>query len=114
MPNDCKNIITITFKKENSLNDFINIELRNNNFQNILTRGRFGIIVEIITAWLPDFDWLKNLLISYPECWIKNEWHEEGGMAGVWIAYMENEETIIKQMNWHDLSIEDEYFIFGT
>jgi len=67
-----------------------------------------GIRVDIITAWKPDFAWLETVHKKYPSCWIKNEWISEDGAAGVWIAH-----NSIKCMEWDDLSLEDEFYIFG-
>lgn len=114
MPNDCTNIITIKFEKENSLLDFVNDRLKNSSYlePNIIKQGSLGIMVSITTAWGPNTNWLESLLVDYPDCWVKNEWHEEGGLAGIWVGYMDNNEKKIKTMVWEDLSIEDEYYIF--
>ena len=121
MPNDCTNIITIICKNTETLNQFIETELEvirlsnneHNEFIKILKKGKFGVIFRLWTPWNPDYDWLKNMLELHPEFWIKNEWHEEGGMAGVWVGYTkENDEPVIESFMWQDLCIEEEnYFL---
>ena len=47
--------------------------------------------------------------------WVKNEWNEEGGFAGVWIGYVTTDgEKDITHLEWDDLSIEDKHFLFMT
>ena len=121
MPNDCTNIITIICKNTETLNQFIETELEvirlsnneHNEFIKILKKGKFGVIFRLWTPWNPNYDWLKNMLELHPEFWIKNEWHEEGGMAGVWVGYTkENDEPVIESFMWQDLCIEEEnYFL---
>lgn len=119
MPNDCTNIITIICKNKETLNHFIETDLEvirlhndeHNEFIKILKRGKFGVIFKLWSAWNPDYDWLKNTLELHPEFWIKNEWHEEAGMAGTWIGYTnENDKPCIQSFLWKDLSIEEEYY----
>ena len=129
MGNDCWNSMTITCEKypDGLTNFFENeIEYNNNskynenvcskenytNYVKVIRRGKYGIMVDIYTKWQPDFEWLHNLLDKYPNCWIKNEWKEEGGMAGVWIGYMEDNKKEINDMFWKDLSLEQRIIFF--
>lgn len=121
MPNDCTNIITITCQNEDMLNQFIDsdiqaIEEHNTQYHEVIKiykRGRFGIVFKIWSAWAPDVRWLETILENYPEFWIKNEWNEEGGMAGVWVGYMKNDnQKEIEMLTWRDLSIEEEDYFF--
>ena len=116
MPNECTNYITIKFNLQNDLEDFEkdffnNYEGGRNKHMN--RKGTHGIIIGIITPWKPDFEWLNKILDTYPKCWIKNDWNEEGGLAGVWVGYYEHGEKVIHEMEWPDLSIEDLCFLFG-
>ena len=122
MPNDCNNIITIICKNTESLNKFIETELEAiklhngeySRFTQVLKQGTFGVVFRLLTPWNPDYKWLKNILELHPEFWIKNEWHEEAGMAGTWIGYTnENDEPIIDSFIWKDLSIEEEYYFLN-
>ena len=63
----------------------------------------------VFSKW---FEWLKSLLNKYPNCWIKNEWAEEGGTAGVWIGYVKDNENIIKELEWNDICAEGQYYLF--
>ena len=45
--------------------------------------------------------------------WVKNEWDEEGGMAGVWVGFVgEDNEKQIQEMHWRDLCIEEKVYFF--
>ena len=107
MPNECRNHITITFPSEIKTD----LESDINKMQIVITQtGKIGVRFHLTTAWIPDNAWLESLTKKYPSCWIKNEWISEDGTAGVWIAYKND----IKFMEWDDLSIEDEHFMFNS
>lgn len=119
MPNDCTNMITIICKNKETLKEFVEIELgdikKHNDqyfeFIKIIKKGKFGVVFRLWSAWNPDYEWLQNILALHPDFWIKNEWHEEGGMAGVWVGYTEeNDEPVIEKFTWKDLSIEEQYY----
>ena len=109
MPNECRNHVTITFPSE------IKTDLESDikKMQIVITQtGKNGVRFHLTTAWIPDNAWLESLTKKYPSCWIKNEWDEEGGMAGVWVGYVSKDEKIIKQMDWVDLCLEEKHFLF--
>ena len=117
MPNDCWNNITITciqdqFTIEEDATELTNLvdELQHNKTIKIKERGRRGIRFSVWSANEPDFEWLKSLLNKYPNCWVKNEWGEEGGGAGVWIGYVKDNEHIIKELEWNDICTEGQFF----
>ena len=120
MPNDCTNYITITCKDEEVLNKLVREELQiydGNNYVykehvRMIKRGYRGIYFDIWSAWNPDYKWLESLLEKYPDCWVKNEWQEEGGLAGYWIGYFDENEQVIQDSCWRDLSIEERHFLF--
>jgi hypothetical protein len=124
MPNDCWNHITITCENDSGndeLNQLIKNELQSNDGEDyyyhetvtMIKRGRRGIIFDIWSAWNPNYEWLESLLNKYPNCWIKNEWSEEGGLAGVWVGFMKyNNQPIIQTLTWDDISIEGKAFLF--
>ena len=68
------------------------------------------IVFTLWSRWHPDFEWLDGLLDKYPACWIKNEWYEEGGMAGVWIGSIKDNQKQIQQFEWEDLCIDHPVF----
>ena len=123
MPNDCWNHITITCENREFNDEFNNLvinELKHKEDEkyvyhetiDMLKRGTRGIIFSLLTAWNPDYEWLECLLEKYPNCWIKNEWSEEGGTAGVWIGFVKNNEKIIQQLTWDDICIEGKHYLF--
>ena len=128
MPNDCWNNITITVEDEDTLNLLFNTEIKplidiendndNDNerkgFITIKTRGKKGLYFTLWSSWYPDFLWLQSLITKYQTCWVKNEWSEEGGTAGVWVGtYSEDKDNLnIKSLEWDDLSIEGQYYYF--
>jgi hypothetical protein len=80
----------------------------------MIKRGTRGIMFEIWSAWNPDYEWLESLLDKYPNCWVKNEWCEEGGFAGVWVGFVNNNnEKIIKDLTWDDICIEGKAYLFN-
>ena len=111
MPNICWNNLTIISRNNpEELNTLINTELNPNT--KIIKKGKNGIYLTLESPWIPDFNWLKKLIIKYPSCWIKNEWKEESGKAGIFIIYMNNNDLQIENLEWNDLSIEEEYYLF--
>lgn len=112
MPNDCWNHITITCKIVDDLTSLVTHNMTDESGEyhkniTILKKCPQGIRFDQITAWEPDYKWLENIVNNYP-CWIKNEWYEEGGIAGVWIG----SKSGIQSMEWEDLCIEEQYEIF--
>jgi hypothetical protein len=107
MPNECINHVTITFPSE--IKEELESDIKK--MQIVITQtGKNGVRFHITTAWIPDNAWLESLTKKYPSCWIKNEWISEDGTAGVWVAYKND----IKFMEWEDLSIEDEHYMFHS
>ena len=121
MPNDCWNHLTITSHNDPSeLNTLIHNEfmvLQDNKYTysdhvNSIKRGPRGIYITVWSRWNPDFIWLEGLIAKYPSCWIKNEWDEEGGSAGVWIGCIKDNIPTIKQLEWDDICLEGKYAYF--
>lgn len=122
MPNDCWNHMTITCEDPEELTRLVQNELQEkgelckwifHDTIEMIKRGAKGIMFRQWTPWNPNYDWLENLLTKYPSCWIKNEWSEEGGFAGVWVGYTnEDGKPNIQQMTWSDLCIEAKHYLF--
>ena len=57
---------------------------------------------------------LEHLYSKYSNCWIKNEWSEEGGLAGVWAGGCKGgKKEEIRQLVWEDLCMEAKYEYFN-
>ncbi len=76
--------------------------------------GERGMRVSFHTAWAPPDLFFEKLLGIFPDLWIKCEWHEEGGNAGVWVGCTQDGEKKIKELSWNDLCIEEEMYIFNS
>ena len=124
MPNDCWNHITIVCKNKkyaDQITDIVYNELKHeegdnyvyNKNVNMIRRGTRGLEFKVLTARRPYFEWLNVLLDRYPNCWVKNEWWEEGGLAGVWIGYIADDgEKNVENFEWEDLSIDCKHHLF--
>lgn len=53
------------------------------------------------------YEYLKQLLKVHPKCWMKNEFINEYGNCGIWIASMVKNEPVIQEIEWSELSVED-------
>ena len=111
MPNDCwNNMVFISQDNPEELTElFKEIESKNppKDKLEINYKGKNGIKFKLWSAWGADNEWLKGLVAKYPNCWIKNDWYEEGGGAGLFIGGFLNrkkQETII--LEWDELPIE--------
>ena len=58
--------------------------------------------VEFVTAWAPPVAFFEALLLKYPRCWLKCIFHEEGGMAGVWVGWVKAGVVKSKHMMWDE------------
>jgi hypothetical protein len=114
MTNDCWNHLTITanvLELANIMNGFM--YLPDGSF-NIFEQGKEAVHMKLWSRWTPDFEMLEGLLSKYPSCWIKNEWSEEGGKAGVWIGTMRSGKKQISRLEWDDMCIEERMHRFRT
>jgi hypothetical protein len=55
----------------------------------------------------PIYNYLTELLLQHPKCWIKNEYNTEDGDCAIWVARMMNGTPHIKHFEWHELFIEE-------
>jgi hypothetical protein len=53
------------------------------------------------------YDYLQKILETYPKCWLKNEYSDENGNAGVWIARYIDGEINVQEHEWTELTIEE-------
>jgi hypothetical protein len=113
MPNDCWSNITVT-ASGSDLNTLMSTEFKDvpEWAIGVQRRGPYGVVLRLWSPWTPNFTWLETLLVTYPSCWIKNEWQEEGGSAGVWVGRLVEGQRMIQRMEWEDMSIEEEERVF--
>jgi hypothetical protein len=107
MPNECYNHITISSPTTDDIIELYEKELVKTKeqeeddtlyyYKNITIQKQTKkiIIFNQTTRWHPDYDWLEGLLIKYPNCWIKNVWHDEDALEGIWIGNTGDEDNII-------------------
>jgi len=106
MPNDCWNEMTVTGTQE-EIDQFATAEFVEAPAWalTVHSRGAEGIQFRLWSNdGMPDYDWLKGLLVQYQSLWIKNVWQEEGGKAGVWIGSRLNG---ISRFEWDDMCLEE-------
>jgi hypothetical protein len=77
-------------------------------------KGKTGIEVTFCTAWSPPIPFFKHLMKQYPETWIKCDWVEEGGMAGVYVSKWDKKENKIEtqELIWDDWCLEEYAYHF--
>jgi hypothetical protein len=56
----------------------------------------------------PIHEYLEELLITYPTCWIKNTYRTEEGNCGMWIGRFIGEEPDIQELKWRELNDDEE------
>ena len=74
--------------------------------------GKRGMKCMFTTAWNPPIALFEFLLEKFSDIWIKCEWNEDGGMAGVWVGKHRDGETSVQEIEWEDLCIEEELDTF--
>jgi hypothetical protein len=72
----------------------------------IVQQGSRALQMNFTTAWGPPYAFFEYLLKKFPDLWLKCDWIEEGGQAGVFIGYTEEGEVKIKNLDWPDWCIE--------
>ncbi len=74
--------------------------------------GDEGMIISFTTAWSPPTNLFEYLAETYHDVWIRCDWHEEGGYAGVFVAYWDDEDKKLEVVNtsWKDWCIEEENY----
>jgi hypothetical protein len=126
MPNDCWNRMCVACDNKDEFKNFVNNEMlalpsdnKENTYHETIEHvviTEYGSRFMLWTPNQPDFEWLTGLLEKYPTLWIKDEWIEEGGIAGVWVGWIDKEthEPVVHQTHWLDLTIEGYDFHFKT
>lgn len=107
MPNECSNRFVLACSNAEEFNTVVERELTHDNITIDLLGAR-AVKFTQVTARQPDYEFLERLISNYPHCWIKNEWIEEGGTAGVWIGNVNG----IQSLSWQDMSLEEHHALF--
>lgn len=55
----------------------------------------------------PIYEYLYELLVAYPKCWMKNTFTTETGTCGVWIGRTVNGIPHVEQSYWRELTYEE-------
>jgi hypothetical protein len=58
----------------------------------------------------PIHQYFEELLVKYPQCWIKNQYTTDTGHCGMWIGRFRGEEPDIQELQWTELFIEEEFY----
>jgi hypothetical protein len=70
--------------------------------------GQEGLQIEFNTAWAPPTEFFQHLLEKYPDIWLKCDWSEEGGSAGIFIGYTNTDKKVeINELTWNDWCLEE-------
>jgi hypothetical protein len=70
--------------------------------------GKEAILIYFHTAWSPPTILFKFLLQEHPEMWLRCDWEEEGGEAGVFVGFTNQRGDLkIQSMTWDDWCIEE-------
>lgn len=73
-------------------------------------RGDQGIILHFTTAWAPPTEFFKYLIETHKDIWLRCDWSEEGGGAGMFIGKWDKEENFcldIQEFSWEDWCLEE-------
>ena len=74
MPNECSNHLTITSTCETDIVDIL--QEFSDKIQNVSVTqsNKLAVMLDFITAWKPDIQFIDAIVDKYPLSWIKNEW----------------------------------------
>lgn len=104
MPNDCWNFITIKATNEQIrtilTTEFTSVPKWAFDLRQV---GEEALIFTIWSRCTPDKKLIHYLLDKYEDLWVKNEWSEEGGFAGIIVGTKGN----LKEMEWEEGCIEE-------
>lgn len=75
-------------------------------------KGSGALQIKLTTAWDPPYHFFEFLLKKYPDLWLRCDWMEEGGEAGVFIGRTKEGEVEIKNLEWSDWCLEMFYGAF--
>ncbi len=70
-------------------------------------KGKHGLLLKFTTAWSPPSSFLDYLVRTYPDIWVKCDWIEEGGLAGVYMVNTVDGQLNVQGLNWNDWCLEE-------
>ena len=75
----------------------------------LIRRGQMAMEAEFVTAWNPPTAFFEYLVETSHDVWIKCDWYEEGGYAGVVVVYWDKEVGKVKKIEeyWDDWCLEE-------
>lgn len=75
----------------------------------VLKQGPRALEMVFTTAWSSPYRFFEHLLKTFPDLWLKCDWSEEGGSAGVFVGYSHpnTKELVIKELSWQDWCLEE-------
>ena len=76
----------------------------------VVRQGQAGLELRFTTAWVPPFTLFDYLVETYHDIWIRCDWSEEGGKAGVYVSRWNSQKNKAEVVNtaWMDWPM-DEY-----
>jgi hypothetical protein len=104
MPNDCWNNVHLK-GTETQIRAILTTELQDVPQWAFELRqvGTGAIHFKLWSPWTPCRDLLNKLFDHYEDIWLKNEWHEEGGHAGVIVGKKDE----LQEIEWDEGCIEE-------
>ncbi len=104
MPNDCWNRITVKATAAHiqriRTEEFRDVPAWALDVQQV---GRGALVFRLWSRNVPAVDFITTLFEKYEGVWLKNEWIEEGGMAGVIVGTRDN----VARLDWNEGCIEE-------
>lgn len=77
----------------------------------VIKRTNTLLMVKYDFRNLPIYDYLKELLATYPTCWMKNTFSTETGACGVWIGQYHGGVQQIQETEWMELTEEEMEYV---
>ena len=70
--------------------------------------GKEALLMYFNTAWSPACVLYQYLLRKYPDMWLRCDWDEEGGEAGIFVGYTDKQGNVqIHSLAWDDWCLEE-------
>lgn len=124
MPNDCWNVYTVvgtTDDLDSLYEEGLQVlrqasmtvteeGLEDMDRLRVFQRRERGMRFVYKSRWNPNILWMEQMLIQYPSLWMKNEWSEESGRAGVVVGgVLYGRHYPLQEFRWDDVMLEDDF-----